>query len=224
MNRVQNERISKSSPLNIIKKSKTEGSEVEVVPRLKEGGAFVKISLPDGSSAKSVAESLKKYLRDANIKPWWNPLQRMRVNLVKGKPWVEDLYRLPSSRLKVEFLPTSPEASAADLSQEQLYEFFRPYGKLADIITQPPDSKVLPKFAYMDYMGIRRAAMAKNCLHGLTIPESRGGGKTGTLLRISYEKKAKSNWIKDWIFNHPRIVLPILAALVAGITVAIFDP
>ena len=29
---------------------------------------------------------------------------------------------------------------------------------------------------------------------------------------------------RDWIVNHPRIVLPILAAIVAGITVAVFDP
>ena len=207
-----------------MKEANAPGSEPEVVPRMKEGGAFVKITLPAGSSASDTAEALKKYLKDTDIKPWWNPFQRMRANLVKGKPWVEDLYRVPSPRIKVEFLPTAPDATATDLSQEQLYEYFRPYGKLGDIISQPPDSKILPKYAYLDFMGLRRAAMAKNCLHGLVIPESHGGGKTGTLLRITYERKAKSNWIKDWIFNHPRIVIPIIAALVAGITVAIFDP
>jgi hypothetical protein len=212
------------NPLNILREAKTEGSEIEVVPRVKEGGAFVKITLPQGISASFIADSLRDYLEESAIKPWWSPFQKVRAGLVKGKPWVEDLYRLPSSRLKVEFLPTSPDASAAELSQEQLYEFFRRYGKLADIIPQPPDSKVLPKFAFLDFTGVRRAAMAKNCLHGLVVDEAHGGGKTGTLLRLTYEQKQKAHWIKDWFFSHPRIVIPIVAALVAATTVAIFDP
>lgn len=224
IDRVQAPAIARTNPLNIFRESKAEGTEAEVVPRMKEGGAFVKITLPAGITAQSTETALKKYLRDANIKPWWNPILRTRVNLVKGKPWVEDLYRLPSSRLKVEFLPTAPDGSAAELSQEQLYQFFRPYGKLGDIVSQEPESKILPKFAYLDFRGLRKATMAKNCLHGFVIPASAGGGKAGTLLRITYQQKAKTNWIKDWFFSHPRIVIPIVAALVAALTVAIFDP
>ena len=67
--------------------------------------------------------------------------------------------------------------------------------------------------------------MAKNCMHGFLVNDAEGGGKMGTILRISYENKQKyGSWIKDWIFNHPRIFIPIFAALVAAISVAVFDP
>jgi RNA recognition motif. (a.k.a. RRM, RBD, or RNP domain) len=196
----------------------------EVFPRLKEGGAFVKVNLPAGESPNELESVLVQHLKSSALKPWWNPFERMRARLVKGKPWVEDLYRLPSQRLKVQFMPGEAGGSASELTQETLYEFFRPYGRLADITPQPIDSKELPKFAFVDFIRVRRAAMAKNCLHGVLIPETNGGGKGGTLLRIGYERTKKHNWIMDWLWSHPRIVIPIIAALVATITVAIFDP
>lgn len=137
---------------------------------------------------------------------------------------MEDLYRLPSQRVKVEFLPTSPGGEAAELSQEDLYAFFRPYGKLADIVPQPPDSKLTPKYAHLDFGRTGEAVMAKNCMHGYVVDESQGGGKSGTILRLSYDKKQKTRWIWDWLSGHTRIVIPLLAALVATITVTIFDP
>ncbi|KAI9691357.1 MAG: mitochondrial escape protein 2 [Bogoriella megaspora] len=197
----------------------------EVLPRLKEGGAFVKFSRNADIPLKDVEGKVKSYLKKNPIRPWWSlGLQRVRANLVRGRPWVEDLYRMPSQRLRVEFLPSAPGAEVAELSQEQLYALFRPYGKLADIICQPADSKVLPRYAYLDFAQARRAIMAKNCMHGFTVSEASGGGKGGTVLRLLYEKKQKSHWVNDWIFNHPRIVIPAVAAIVAGITVAVFDP
>lgn len=197
---------------------------LEVLPRLKEGGAFVKFSHDEGTKADDVSEAVRTYLRENTFRPWWDPMARVKARLVLGKPWIEDLFRLPSPRLKVEFLPSHPGAEAAELSQEQLYSHFRPYGKLVDIIPQPSDSKVVPKYAYLDFARKRKAIMAKNCLHGYVITMAQGGGKLGTVLRLTYEKKARFGWIKDWIFNHPRLVIPALAALVAGITVSVFDP
>ncbi|KAJ9665407.1 mitochondrial escape protein 2 [Coniosporium apollinis] len=196
----------------------------EVLPRLKEGGAFVKFSHDASASPSEVEAALKAYLKEKQIRPWWNPFQRIRAALVRGRPWVEDLYRLPSARLKAEFLPSDPGEQAAELSQEQLYSFFRPYGKLADIIAQPADSKIVPRFAYLDFADARRAIMAKNCMHGYKVLEEEGGGKAGTIFRLTYERKAKPHWIRDWFFNHPRIVIPALAVLITSITVAIFDP
>jgi hypothetical protein len=215
---------SRVDPLNIIQSTKVPVSVTEVLPRFKEGGAFVKFTYSGGVSAKDVEAKLAEYLRNERIKPWWNPFDRMRAGLVRGKPWVEDLYRLPSTRLRVEFLPISPAANAAELSQEQLYSFFRPYGKLMDIVPQPADSKVLPRYAHVDFTAMRKAIMAKNCLHGFVVPDTEGGGDSGTVLRLTYERKIKTSWIWDWISGHTRIVVPVVAALVAGITVAIFDP
>ncbi|KAF2857251.1 hypothetical protein K470DRAFT_261004 [Piedraia hortae CBS 480.64] len=202
----------------------THVSVVEVLPRLKEGGAFVKFAHDEHSDPATISEAVRVYLKNQRIRPWWNPLRRVKASLVVGKPWLEDLYRLPSRRLMVEFLPTNPAATAAELSPEQLYSFFRPYGKLAEIVPQPADSKVLPRFAYLDFSHRDRAVLAKNCLHGYTVREDEGGGKDGTVLRLTYHKKSRFRWAKDFFLNHPRIVVPLLAALVAGISIAIFDP
>jgi hypothetical protein len=196
----------------------------EVMPRIKEGGAFVKFQHDDEVSTRDLEGTLKAYLKEKPIKPWFNPFRRVRACLVEGKPWVEDLYRLPSSRLKVEFLPTKPEASAAELTQETLFSLFRKYGKLAEISPQPSDSKILPRYAIVDYSRIRFATMAKNCMHGFVLIEGAGGGKTGTVLKLTYEAKMKAHWIRDWLASHPRIVIPAAAALVAAISVAVFDP
>ncbi|KAL9064420.1 MAG: hypothetical protein Q9157_007839, partial [Trypethelium eluteriae] len=197
----------------------------EVLPRLKEGGAFVKFSKQEGVPLSDIEGRVKAYLKENPIRPFWWPFQHVRANLVRGRPWVEDLlFRIPGFRLKVEFLAAQPGSEAAELSQEQLYSLFRPYGRLADVVPQPSDSKVLPKFSFLDFAASRRAVMAKNCMHGYTVPETMGGGPGGTLLKLTYERKPKDHWIKDWLFSHPRIVIPAVAAIVAGITVAIFDP
>ncbi len=125
-------------------------------------------------------------------------------------------YRFPKSRLRVEFCGNDP----AELSQESLYSLFRRYGKIAEITTQPSDSKVLPKYALVDFVLVRDAIMARNCMHGLAVGEN---GRT-TRLRLSYEQRVKPHHIWDWLTNHPRIVIPLVAALVAAITVIIFDP
>jgi hypothetical protein len=158
------------------------------------------------------------------MKPWFNPFRRIRTSLVVGRPWLEDLHRFPSRQIRVEFVPTSPGLEAAELSQETLYSLFRRYGKLAEISSQPSDSKILPKFAHVDFARVRHAIMARSCLHGLKISEEAGGGKTGTVLRLSYAPKMRAHVITDWIVNHPRVVIPIVAALVATVTVAVFDP
>lgn len=74
------------------------------------------------------------------------------------------------------------------------------------------------------FIRVRQAVMAKNCMHGILVKEAEGGGKVGTVLKLSYEKKVKAHWIRDWLVNHPRFVIPVLAAVVATITVAVFDP
>ena len=197
---------------------------LEVLPRLKEGGAFLKFRHDQQSDAQRIATAVRKYLKDHPYRPWWNPLSTVKAHIVLGKPWVEDLFRFPSRRLRVEFLPAQPGVEPVELNQEQLYSFFRPYGKLSEIIRQSSDSKVTPRFAYLDFARPRKAVMAKNCLHGFTVPQSQGGGQMGTVFRITYEKKERFGWARSWIFDHPRIVIPLLAALIAGISITIFDP
>lgn len=214
-------------PMTLVKRAIPDSIPIkvtEILPRLKDGGAFVKFSHPEGMNAEEIANLVKGYLREHQIKPWFNPFRRIRANLVRGVPWLEDLYRFPSSRIKVEFVSKSPGGEAVELSQEALYSLFRRYGKLAEITSQPSDSKVLPKFAFLQFVRMRQAIMARNCMHGFIVPEEAGGGKAGTQLRLSYEQRIKAHLVREWLMSHPRIVIPIVAALLATITVAIFDP
>ena len=196
----------------------------EIIPRIKEGGAFIKFSHELGIEKRQIEEQLQTYLKSKPIYPLWNPWRRVRAALVQGKPWFEDLYRFPSPKLRIEFLPAAPGGEAAELSQEQIFSLLRQYGKIADITPMPVDSKAIPKYATVTFKLPWYSIMARNCMHGFVLTEEVGGGKAGTLLRIHYEQIIKGHYIRDWIANHPRIVIPILAALAAAVTVIIFDP
>jgi hypothetical protein len=195
----------------------------EILPRLKDGGAFVKFSHEEGVTAKEIESLIAGCLKENPIKPWFSPWRRVQTNLVVGRPWLEDMsHRVPSCRIKVEFVPPVPGGEATELSQETLYSLFRKYGRIAEISVQPSDSKILPKFAYLDFARMRHAVMARNCMHGFRVLEEAGGGKAGTELRLSFEAKIKSHWIRDWIFNHPRVVIPAVAAAAAVVAAAVF--
>ncbi|KAJ5641622.1 hypothetical protein N7490_005622 [Penicillium lividum] len=196
----------------------------EVVPRYKEGGAFVKYERKPGATDDSISNAMKDHLAKNPIRPWFNPFQRADAEIVQGKPWIEDLYRIPSQSLKVEFLPASTEGPPVELNQEAIYSLFRPFGKILDIQHQPSDSKVDPRYAILRFERPRFAVLARNCLHGYEASEEDGGGKAGTKFKIGYERKIRLSLIKDWIMSHPRIMFPAIAALVAAITVIIFDP
>ncbi|KAH7073727.1 RNA12 protein-domain-containing protein [Paraphoma chrysanthemicola] len=231
LDRIMSPTLSGTDPNGVIERAKTKRNlpiqSTEILPRMREGGAFVKFTHDGSTPTSEIEKILQDYLRDEPVKPWWSPWRRMRAKIVKGRPWVEDMMRIPAPRLRVEFVPGEPGApitDAVELSQEQLFQFFRPYGKLGDIVMQDSDSKVLPRFAYLDYSSIGKAIMAKNCMHGYLVTEAEGGGKKGTFLRLKYEQKIKPRYIRDWIFNHPRIIIPIVAALIAGTVAIVFDP
>jgi hypothetical protein len=97
---------------------------------------------------------------------------------------------------------------------------FRRYGKIRDIISQEADSKITPRFAYVDFVYVRDAIMARNCLHGFVVSET----KVPVRLRVSYETRRRSNALWAWLTSHPRLVIPVLAAALAAVTVVVFDP
>ncbi|GES66653.1 RNA12 protein [Aspergillus terreus] len=227
LKRIDRPHLAASDPLRIINRVLPKDLDLkiqEVVPRFREGGAFVRYARQTGVSESDVEAAIRENLAAHPIRPWFNPFQEVTVARVLGRPWIEDLYRIPSQRLKVEFHPASADGAADILTTETLYSLFRSYGKLRDIEKQPADSKVSPHYAYVEFTRPRYAVMAKNCMHGFTCSESQGGGKFGTRVKIKYERKIKLSMIKDWILNHPRIVIPAMAALIAAITVTVFDP
>ncbi|KAL5594034.1 uncharacterized protein BROUX77_007381 [Berkeleyomyces rouxiae] len=197
---------------------------IEVIPRLKDGGAFVKIKYKPGTDPKILAETIKLRLKEKPVRTWYSPFRGIDIGLVKGIPWLEDLRRFPGRRIKIEFMPKEANGTAAELSQENMYSLFRRYGKISEITSQPFDSKILPRYAYVDFAAMNDAIMARNCLHGVLVPTELGGGKDGTRLQTSYETNVRMRTFWTWITSHPRIVIPIVAAIVATITVSVFDP
>ncbi|KAJ3573057.1 hypothetical protein NPX13_g4840 [Xylaria arbuscula] len=227
MKRFENSSLGAMDPANIVKRALPSDVPLrvtEIIPRVKDGGAFVKFVHPPGVTANEVEGKVSKFLAEKPIKRFFSPLRGVQAGLVKGVPWLEDLQRYPKVRLRIEFVPKNPGEEAVELSQETLYSIFRRYGSISEIISQPWDSKVLPKYAYIDFSFMRDAIMARNCLHGFVVSEELGGGKFGTKFRISYERRTKPHRIWDWITNHPRIVIPVLVALLTGVTVVVFDP
>ncbi|KAL4973200.1 RNA12 protein-domain-containing protein [Aspergillus desertorum] len=227
LKRINRPHLAASDSLHIIRQVFPQNLDIDikdVIPRFREGGAFVKYARKSGATDVEVEASIKEHLEKHPIRPWFNPFRQATVAQVQGRPWIEDLYRIPSQRIRVEFHPVVPEGSATELTTEALYSVFRRYGKLRYIERQPPDSKVTPRYALVEYSRPSNAVTAKNCVHGFTIPPEGGGGKSGTRVKIKYERKIRLSMIKDWLLSHPRLVIPAVAALIAAITVTIFDP
>ena len=227
MQGLQNPNIAAAEPEKVAERALQTAIPIrvtEILPRVKEGGAFVKFVHEPGQDVKDIEKSVRKYLKENPIRPWFNPSRQVKTFLVNGRPWIEDLYRIPNPRVKVEFVPPWPGQPAEELSQETLYSLFRRYGKLREITPQPTDSKDLPKFAFLHFNTVRHAIRAKNCMHGFILSAHEGGGHSGTMLKLSYDQKMKAHHMWDWLVNHPRLVIPVLIAFFGSLTVMVFDP
>ncbi|GAA5851794.1 hypothetical protein JCM9279_004412 [Rhodotorula babjevae] len=202
--------IPRASPLRL---------EVDSVdPRAKDGGAFVRVrfALPNGVQAddpvaanrivahlESITnESLDKHA----LKPWYSLGRPSRAFLVRGEPWMEDMNRFPSREIRV-------DVEGSEIPQEELYQIFRPYGKIHDIVP------VSPKQARIIYTSIRSAASARNCLHAAST-----SAPHQAVLRILYADAKRSSYVKDFATSHPRITIPLIVALLGTISYAVFDP
>ena len=131
------------------------------------------------------------------MRPWFSPFRPMRVFMVEGTPWTEDMNLFPSSKLRVDIADDGAEM----MNQEGLYHLFRRFGKIKEISIQStlPAVKDSPKFALVEYVSVRSATAARNCLYRARV------GAKGGLVRIGYQKTARSRWVMDWLFSHPKI-------------------
>jgi hypothetical protein len=214
---------------------------VEVLPRVRDGGAFVKYHSEE-QDIRQVHSGIKKYLKENPVRFLWIPfclpvklfsyrpikwldhyiVKPVTVHPVLGKPLLEDMDRFPSTALKVEFVNSMEEGHPGKWDQEKIFSVFREYGKIADIIPQaaPGEDSDMPKSAVVWFRKIRSATAAKNCLQGYEIDYK---GKTESL-RVLYRRRLKVRVIRVWLFNQPKFTIPVLALLVASIVVWLFDP
>ncbi|GAA5796012.1 RNA12 protein-domain-containing protein [Helicostylum pulchrum] len=188
----------------------------EIIARTKDGGAVVTFSFKSTDSSKSqvardIVERVNDYIVKQNIVAKYN-FRTVRAFLVKGAPFMEDLIaRYPTQRLRIEF-------QGEPVSVERLYRHLRPYGRIFDISIYPNPhvSKDPARYAIAQFTRVRYATSARNCLHGYTINDTR--------LNILYERQLRTNVVKEWLVNHPRITVPVFAATLAGVTYIVFDP
>jgi hypothetical protein len=97
-----------------------------MTPRPKEGGAFLRFAFnKDEISLDEIQKRTQTYLKKNVERPWFNPFKRVDAWIVKGRPWIEDLHRFPSKKLRIEF-------EGPDLSQETLYSVSIPIISLDD--------------------------------------------------------------------------------------------
>ena len=176
---------------------------------MKDGGAFVSFAY-----RKSLAEDKDVALTEIErnlklkMKKVYNPATLVlfsvpSIHVVRGKPWREDMHRYPAQRIKVEL-------RGGDVSEERIWETLRVYGKIHSIEKKPNE-------AIVTFTRTRGATSARNCAHGMQLPE-------GPTLVINYERVLRSKQIFDWASSHPRIMFPLILALLGTITYAVFDP
>ncbi|CAK7897700.1 mitochondrial escape protein 2 [[Candida] anglica] len=186
----------------------------ELIPVKRDGGAFIKFSVPPEITAKELISQICDNIK-ANEKneDWFDRFTNKIWNhypkcfQVKGTPWIEDLRRFPSALLKVAF-------EGEPLTEEELYFLFRRYGMIVDI--QPKTST--QAHAVVIFRNVRSAISAKNCITGIKLNK----GKTS--LHLQYIPVKRVNYIANFIVDHQRISVPAILALLATAAVFIFDP
>ncbi len=157
------------------------------------------------------------------LRGWQRTAGAGRVWMVRGRQWTEDMHRFPSARLRVEF-------DGPDVSQEVLYTLFRPYGKIHDIVPPTPVPAGQLRSALVTFRRISTAVNANNALHGFST-RTKSADFEGQVpdaplsrLRIYFERPLKAHYFRDWVSNHPRIALPVLAFLIGMFSYTFFDP
>lgn len=187
---------------------------IEFVPLKRDGGAFVKFLVPPTSTPKELTQVLERNIRKYKekndgiitslLKPLFPPPSAFQV---KGTPWIEDLSRFPSPKLKVKF-------EGEPLNEEELYLLFRRYGQIRDIV---PANSSTP-YATIWFQTTVSCIRAKNCVTGIVC----NNGKL--TLHLQYIPVERANYLVSLISNHQRISIPIILALLATAAVLIFEP
>lgn len=220
---------------------------IRMVPREREGGAFVYFRAPptfvlqvlrnlakkggDEVSAKNrflpkrnedilvkVCRGISEYLKKHEVRAFLCP-QPVRAHRVLGEPYLEDLLsRFPSSRIRVAVKPPG------SISEELMFEKLRNYGELADLTKLPDDKGFVASFRY-----VAAAVAARNCLHrAILVPDSsKFSASEGTpapvSLSITYEEFMQK-YIREALTNNAKYTIPMMAFLLMATTYFVWDP
>lgn len=193
--------------------------------RPRDGGAFLYFAYQPRSDAPTLAEqradslisiqqTLQRHIERSSEGKRLATLSPVPgVHIVRGKPWIEDLDLWPSSRVKAKL------SSAA--GEQTVWEALRPYGRIRRIQTITPGAEYKVVFSRL-----RAAAAAKNCAHLMRLPAIPGAeiGTLGPTIRLNYEQRSRANDLAQWASNHPKVMMPVIFALLGIISVSLLDP
>lgn len=74
-----------------------------------------------------------------------------------------------------------------------------------------------PRFAHVSFRSLRSATIARNVMHNYSFTMN----GTTTTLKTGYAQIIQAHVVRNWIANHPRIVLPIAVFLLGSLTYAV---
>ncbi|KAJ1673727.1 mitochondrial escape protein 2, partial [Spiromyces aspiralis] len=176
-----------------------------IVPRLRDGGTLMYFQYKEDTSAHSggglekggqnavgiIVDRIRQHLVNVNKRKWFN-FNHVRAFRVLGDPFDEDIMnRYPSSKLKVSF-------SGPNMTVEQLFSEFRQFGRIYDITMQPMTDKEVPRWAVVNFVHLRSATSALNCVHRHLLGS--------TVLCVSYVKTQREHIVYEWVRSHSKFV------------------
>eukprot|EP00930_Biecheleria_cincta_P085924 TRINITY_DN75289_c0_g1_i1.p1 TRINITY_DN75289_c0_g1~~TRINITY_DN75289_c0_g1_i1.p1 ORF type:complete len:846 (+),score=119.86 TRINITY_DN75289_c0_g1_i1:41-2578(+) len=221
---------------------------LKMVPREREGGAFVYFRAPpafvlqvlrnlaekDGSRdltkqqfmpkgtddvLKQVCTGISQYLKQRNVTAFLNPIP-VRAHRVEGTPYLEDLIdRYPTSQIKIKVEPAD-----AKVTEEHIYERLRRYGQLVELQSMPDG------VFYASFRHTLAAVAARNCLHrgpvyegDVTKTKEHESGVHHPRLHMEYQPFIKK-WLRETLASNARYVIPAFAMLMFATTYFVWDP
>ncbi|KAF7365492.1 Mitochondrial escape protein 2 [Mycena venus] len=189
---------------------------VDVQPHRKDGGAFVafEFTASDPEDAlKAITAEIKEEAKNGGLPSWRPDGWGSDFWLVKGTPWVEDMRRFPSNFVNVVF-------EGPDIREERLYELFRPYGKIVEIMKPVPVPPGDLRSATVAFRQVRSAAVARNIIHGLEVWAP--GASSPTRLHLTYIHPMDPHKVRA-PSNTRGLFFPSQSSSWGSLTYAIFD-
>ncbi|CAR27808.1 hypothetical protein ZYGR_0N02940 [Zygosaccharomyces rouxii] len=175
------------------------------IPVKRDGGVFATFLVPPEYTKAKVNSMIQQNTSKESTIPFLSFFTRAAAFPVKGSPWIEDLRRLPTTTIVVNF-------QGPALTQEEMYSLFRRYGSIIDIF--PSKGAGVP--AKVKYRSFRGAICAKNCVSGIEIHN--------TVLHVEYERIVRGHMVNNFFVNHTRIAVPVFIALLSILAVLVFEP
>ena len=93
----------------------------------------------------------------------------------------------------------------------------QPFGRILELsqpMNGPPGTL---RFAHVSFRSIRSATIARNVMHNHSFTMN----GTTTKVKTGYAQMIQAHVVRNWVANHPKIVLPIVVFLLGSLTYAV---